>query len=67
MKIRTYRHSLRLFVMTVAAALAIIFVGTAGAQEHIDKVQQAVVGGTVVTAETREKYGLVTLNSTAGS
>src|SRR5437016_513174 len=56
--------SIRFLRIALAAVLAITFVGVAGAQEgRTGKVQQGLVGGTVVSADRQEEYGLLTLST----
>ncbi len=54
MKVNTHSQSTRLFSISLTAVLALIFVGIAGAQERTRKVQQGIVGGTVISAEAQE-------------
>jgi Tachylectin/Trypsin len=57
--------SIRLFRIALAAVSAITFAGVAGAQqkENIGRVQQGLVGGSVVSVEVQEEYGLLTLTT----
>ena len=57
MNSKTYRYGMRLFRIVLAAMLAITFVVVAGAQqkENIGRVQQGLVGGSVVSFENREQ------------
>jgi hypothetical protein len=57
--------SVRFLRIVLAAMLAITFVGIASAQDkegNVGQVQQGLVGGTVVSADIQEQYGLVTLS-----
>ncbi len=54
--------SIRFLRIALAAVTAITFVGVASAQENTGKVQQGLVGGSVVSPERQEEYGLVTLS-----
>jgi hypothetical protein len=51
-------------ILLVAVA-TIILAGVAGAQqkENIGRVQQGLVGGSVVSVEVQEEYGLLTLTT----
>ena len=55
---------MRFLTIVLCAALPIAFVGIVEAQEEgrIGRVQQGLVGGSVVTPADQERYGLVTLN-----
>src|SRR2546426_6719270 len=65
MDIKTFGRGKGLFRIGFAAVLATICAGVAGAQEkeNIGKVQQGLVGGSVVSPADQERYGLVTLSS----
>jgi hypothetical protein len=57
--------SIRFLRIALAAVSAITFAGVAGAQqkENIGRVQQGLVGGSVVSVEVQEQYGLLTLTT----
>src|SRR5258708_496081 len=57
--------SLRFLQLALAVLMAIAFSGAARAQEKekIGRVQQGLVGGSVVSVEVQEEYGLLTLNT----
>ncbi len=63
MNIKIYKRSLRLFRIALALMSAITFVGVADAQENIGTQRQGLVGGTMVSADLQEQYGLVTLST----
>ena len=65
MNVKTNMRRMRLFCIAIATLLAITLVGVAGAQEkeNVGRVQQGLVGGSVVSVEVQEEYGLLTLTT----
>jgi len=63
MRIKSYRSDIRHFRLTLAILLATTLAVIANGQENTGTVQQGLVGGTVISAERQEEYGLVTLSS----
>ena len=70
MNVKTFERATCSFRITIAAMLAIAFssvAATAQDQERTGQVQQGLAGGTLVSAETRERYGLVSVGGCSGS
>ena len=64
MNIKTYRRCMRFFCIAFGAVSLITFAGVAGAQDGpTGKVQQELVGGSVVSVARQEEYGLLTLST----
>src|SRR5258707_616917 len=63
MNIKTFSLGPRFLRIALAVVWAVTFVSVASAQENTGKVQQGLVGGSVVAAERQEEFGLLSLSS----
>jgi len=64
MNVKKYRGGMSLFRVALAALAALTFAARGAAQEeNLGRQQQGLVGGTVVSPEVQEEYGLVTLST----
>src|SRR5882762_5288345 len=66
MKVKTFGPGTRLVFILVSVGWAITFAGITHAQDaekNIRKTQQGLVGGSLVSKEVQEQYGLLTLDT----